>query len=201
MENQNQQNQGSPPPAAPSAPPEQPVAPQPVQPVQAQPMEHPQAMPLGTSAQPINQFQSAPPNTQGQFPQQVSPNQQMQPNQQVPMNNPAGKSKVMVGVLGIFFGGFGVHNFILGHTKKAILQLSVSLGGWVGLSIIGGIIGVIGASTFNLGMIGFAAIIWMIVWIPGTAMSIWGLVEAIQILVSKPGSKWHQDARGIELND
>ncbi len=33
------------------------------------------------------------------------------------------KSKVAAGVLGILLGGFGAHNFYLGYTGKAVLQL------------------------------------------------------------------------------
>lgn len=37
------------------------------------------------------------------------------------------KSKLAAGLLGIFLGGFGVHNFYLGYTGKAIAQLLLSL--------------------------------------------------------------------------
>ena len=37
------------------------------------------------------------------------------------------KSKLVAGLLGIFLGGFGVHNFYLGYNKKAIIQVSVSV--------------------------------------------------------------------------
>lgn len=37
------------------------------------------------------------------------------------------KSKLVVGLLGIFLGAFGIHNFYLGYTKKAVIQLLVSL--------------------------------------------------------------------------
>lgn len=57
------------------------------------------------------------------------------------------------GLLGIFLGGFGIHNFYLGFTNKALIQLLVSL--------IGGVI------TCGLATV---------------AMEIWGLVEGIQIL-------------------
>ncbi len=33
------------------------------------------------------------------------------------------KSKLVAGLLGIFLGGLGVHNFYLGNTKRAVLQL------------------------------------------------------------------------------
>lgn len=37
------------------------------------------------------------------------------------------KSKLAAGLLGIFLGGYGVHNFYLGFTKRALVQLLVSL--------------------------------------------------------------------------
>lgn len=37
------------------------------------------------------------------------------------------KSKLVAGLLGIFIGGFGVHNFYLGYTSKAVIQIVVSL--------------------------------------------------------------------------
>lgn len=36
------------------------------------------------------------------------------------------KSKMTAGLLGIFLGGFGVHNFYLGYTGKAIAQIVLS---------------------------------------------------------------------------
>ena len=37
------------------------------------------------------------------------------------------KSKLTAGLLGIFVGGLGVHNFYLGYTGKAIAQICLSL--------------------------------------------------------------------------
>lgn len=37
------------------------------------------------------------------------------------------KSKMAAGLLGIFLGGYGIHNFYLGYTKKAVIQLVLSL--------------------------------------------------------------------------
>ena len=41
--------------------------------------------------------------------------------------NTSPKSKIAAGLLGIFLGGFGVHNFYLGYTSKAIAQLLITL--------------------------------------------------------------------------
>ncbi len=37
------------------------------------------------------------------------------------------RSKLVAGLLGIFLGAYGVHNFYLGFTKKAIIQIIVSV--------------------------------------------------------------------------
>ena len=37
------------------------------------------------------------------------------------------KSKLLAGLLGVFFGTFGVHNFYLGYKGKAIAQLLIAL--------------------------------------------------------------------------
>ncbi len=63
------------------------------------------------------------------------------------------KSRMAAGLLGVFLGGLGIHNFYLGKTNRALVQLLVSL--------IGGVLAC-----------GLAAI----------AMEIWGLVEGIMIL-------------------
>ncbi|MBO5182800.1 MAG: TM2 domain-containing protein [Bacilli bacterium] len=41
------------------------------------------------------------------------------------INNP--KSKIAAGLLGIFLGAFGVHNFYLGYTGKAVGQLLITV--------------------------------------------------------------------------
>lgn len=63
------------------------------------------------------------------------------------------KSKLTAGLLGLFLGSLGVHNFYLGYNGKAIAQLLIT--------IIGGVI-----------TCGFSCI----------ATSIWGIVEGILIL-------------------
>jgi len=38
-----------------------------------------------------------------------------------------GKSRITAGLLGIFLGGWGVHNFYLGNTSKGIIQLILTI--------------------------------------------------------------------------
>ncbi len=84
---------------------------------------------------------------------------------------PAQKSKIAAGLFGIFLGAFGVHNFYLGYTGKAVAQLLLTLLGWI---------------LLGLGPI---------------AAYIWGLVEGILIISSSYGSNWHRDGQGMELRD
>jgi TM2 domain-containing membrane protein YozV len=62
------------------------------------------------------------------------------------------KSKIAAGILGILLGVFGVHNFYLGYTHKAIAQL---------------LLGTVGVILCGLGPV---------------ASGVWGLVEGIMIL-------------------
>ena len=63
-----------------------------------------------------------------------------------------GKSKIGAGLLAIFLGSLGIHNFYLGYNSKAIAQILLTVIGWV---------------FFGLGPI---------------AAAIWSLIEGIEIL-------------------
>lgn len=53
--------------------------------------------------------------------------------------------KLAAGLTGIFLGAFGVHKFILGYTKPAVIMLVVSLaGGAVTFGVASFVMGVIG---------------------------------------------------------
>ena len=85
------------------------------------------------------------------------------------------KSKLAAGLLGIFLGSLGVHNFYLGHTGKAVGQLVGTIVGYVLLIVVIGIFIIAG-------------------------ISIWALIEGILILSAQPGSyPWGVDARGVPL--
>ena len=58
-------------------------------------------------------------------------------------NNSNAKSKIAAGLLGIFLGAFGVHNFYLGYTGKAVAQLLITILSCFTLSIISSIWGLI----------------------------------------------------------
>lgn len=91
---------------------------------------------------------------QGQYQQGQNVNINVTPGPIPPVYDPLmQKSKVAAGLLGIFLGALGVHNFYLGYTTKAVVQII--------LSIVGGL--------FTCG-------------IATVAVEIWGLVEGILIL-------------------
>ena len=63
-------------------------------------------------------------NTQNNNNAQTTYTQNPQNNAQF---NSEAKSKMAAGLLGIFLGGLGIHNFYLGYTGKALAQLLISL--------------------------------------------------------------------------
>lgn len=69
------------------------------------------------------------------------------------------RSKIVAGLLGIFLGQFGIHNFYLGKTNLGVIQLSVGLGSLI-----------LAPCTF-----GITAFAWF-------GIAIWGFVEGIMIL-------------------
>lgn len=99
------------------------------QPVQEQPVQEQQPTYQYGASQDNSQAQQA--NYQYSNPQQ--PNYQQPPYQggyqQAPYGavDPNAKSKLAAGLLGIFLGWIGVHNFYLGNTGKAVAQLLITV--------------------------------------------------------------------------
>ena len=85
--------------------------------------------------------------------------------------DPNAKSKMAAGLLGIFLGQWGVHNFYLGYTGKAVAQLLLSIFGYILLFVV----------------VGFFMV---------AAAGIWGLIEGIMIL----SGSINTDANGNPLN-
>jgi len=54
-----------------------------------------------------------------------------------------GKSKMAAGLLGILLGAFGVHNFYLGYTGKAVAQLLITVLSCGILAIVSSIWGIV----------------------------------------------------------
>lgn len=57
--------------------------------------------------------------------------------------NPNSKSKIAAGLLGIFLGALGVHNFYLGYTGKATAQLLITVLSCGVLSVVSAVWGLI----------------------------------------------------------
>lgn len=51
--------------------------------------------------------------------------------------------KILAGIMGILFGGFGIHKFILGYTQEGIIQIVVTIVTCGIFSIVGFIEGII----------------------------------------------------------
>ena len=87
-------------------------------------------------------------------------------------NEPASKSKILAGILGILFGCYGVHNFYLGYTGKAVAQLVLTIIGML-------------TSWLFIGIV------------PIFAVWIWSLIEGILILTGNIDT----DANGVKLSN
>ena len=87
-------------------------------------------------------------------------------------NDSSAKSKIAAGLLALFFGNLGVHNFYLGYTGKAVTQLLLTI---LGIPLV-------------FVLIGFPMVV-------GSA--IWAFVEAIMIFTGSI----NKDANGNLLKD
>ena len=70
------------------------------------------------------------PEGYGQSPTPPGDNGILSPTWMITTPAPPGwqpKNKVAAGVLGILLGGFGIHSFYLGNTKKGLIQIAVSI--------------------------------------------------------------------------
>jgi hypothetical protein len=126
-----------------------------------------------------------------------------------PVEEKGNKSAITAGLLGIFLGGFGIHNFYLGFKKKAAAQLLMSIGGLIFIVLYGVLLAnsivlttssvlvddpivYEGAGTLLLAIACFFVGIALM-----SASSIWALVEAIMLLC---GAK-KVDGKGKLLKD
>jgi len=46
-------------------------------------------------------------------------------------DNNANSKKILAGIMGIIFGAFGVHKFVLGYTAEGVIMLVVSVVGFI----------------------------------------------------------------------
>lgn len=116
-----------------------------------------------------NQNWSAPQPQYGQ--QQYAVQQQPMYGMQQPQG-PA-KSWVAAILLAFFLGSLGVHNFYLGYTKKGVIQLVLTILGWV-------------TSVIFIGFI-FLVIVW-----------VWVIIDFVQLIVRS--GKMATDSNGVPLS-
>lgn len=90
---------------------------------QAPPSYQYQSYSYGSGQQPQGSYQQPQGGYQPNYPQQMY----QQPNMGYAGVDPNAKSKMAAGLLGIFLGGLGVHNFYLGYTGKAVAQLLITI--------------------------------------------------------------------------
>lgn len=100
------------------------------------------------------------------------------------MNNMSPKSATTAGLLGIFLGAFGAHEWYLGNKKKATIHLGVT-GAGVLMNVLAVILpfAMAGDGLTALGMLTFVTPI--LLSLGGLIMfgaSVWGLVDGIRIL-------------------
>lgn len=89
------------------------------------------------------------------------------------------KSSTVAGILGIFLGSFGAHDWYLGDNKKGILHVALFGGGFI-ITIIGALLAAITASIPLIGILfGLVAMLGYLVLLGNC---IWGLIEGIIIL-------------------
>ncbi len=116
---------------------------------------------------------------------QFNPNQNSNYNQPNYSGQPAMqgyKSATVAGLLGIFLGGIGVHNFYLGEKKKGLIHVGLAAGAFI--------VDVLALAILPNALSWYA--LFQMAWLLSllnavgnialAASSIWGLVEGIQIL-------------------
>ena len=118
---------------------------------------------------------------------QVTPEQKVCMNCGVDMVNYgaiAVKSKIAAGLLALFLGAYGVHNFYLGYYKKAGVQLGLVIFAYVAFFAF--IIGMAGTGPYISDGAAMAFVVIVLLYIIILAgVGIWAFVEAILIFCGK----------------
>lgn len=95
------------------------------------------------------------------------------------------KKRITAGLLGIFLGLFGVHNFYLKHVKKAIIQLCLSLSCPI-LFYLAIFLGLgLAHSTANIALALFAQLLFFISIFMTSIAFVWWLTDIIRIFMKK----------------
>jgi len=87
--------------------------------------------------------------------------------------NPNAKSRIIAGILALFCGPLGIHNFYLGYHNKAGIQLGLMIFGIISFIINSFIINAL-STTIPIAIIGFFIVL---------GVRIWTFIEAIMLFV------------------
>ncbi len=110
---------------------------------------------------------------------QTNPSANPNPAQSAQPTYVAPKSSTVAGILGIFLGSFGAHDWYLGDNKKGILHVALFGGGFI-IAVLGALLVAATASIPLIGILfGLVAMLGYLVLIGNC---IWGLIEGIIIL-------------------
>ena len=119
---------------------------------------------------------------------QVTGGQEICTNCGVEMSNygvTAVKSKIAAGLLAVFLGEFGVHNFYLGYIKKAAIQLILMISSYI--VMFGSVFSIMASDYFFMPhrtIYGFIAPAIIAVLLAG-GVRIWSFIEGILIFCGK----------------
>gem|GEM_PF-2150938 len=113
------------------------------------------------------------------------------------------RSVLMAGLLAIFLGGFGAHNFYLGYKRDGMLHAALG-GGGILFVIIGTIVLSIGPteSIISSGYgirLAVAGILSGLGWLIVAGSYVWGIIEGVMILSKPKVGKFSRDADGKGL--
>ena len=125
----------------------------------------------------FNSFQQTPP---------TAPNPADGMAGQQPANTKPDSSTVVICVLCILFpilGALGIHDFVVGRKKEGKKHIIYTLAGFLGLFMTMSIMFCDSGNCSNI--VGFIAILGLVLYILPFASYIWGIVECIQIFTGK----------------
>ena len=93
--------------------------------------------------------------------------------------NQGTKSSIVAGLLGIFLGAFGAHNWYLGEKNKGLIHVGL-MGGGVVLQII--TVAILPSVFTSLSVIGIMGVLTGVASLAMAASGIWGFIEGVMIL-------------------
>ncbi len=95
------------------------------------------------------------------------------------MNTNSVKSSTAAGLLGIFLGAFGAHDWYLGNTKKGLMHICLFAGGFILMVISAPLV----ALTINIPVVpAFFGLLTAVAYLALVGNAVWGFVEGVIII-------------------